>query len=164
MPEDLRTHGKTDHRYFGPDAQFRYQREAEAPREDEGFAAIERRAFVRRNAAAGSRRAVFFDPLHSDPLDDVLRNYEAEGFLPIGIAWRPGGGAPLQLKYPYFECVHVAGPPICWCRKPLPGLVLQAVAQFDIDLRTSILIGDTAADRTMAGRLGLASRDAKVKK
>jgi len=34
----------------------------------------------------------------------------------------------------------------CDCRKPAPGLILQAAKELDIDLRQSILIGDTKED------------------
>ena len=34
----------------------------------------------------------------------------------------------------------------CLCRKPLPGLVLQAVEALDIDLSHSVLIGDNLTD------------------
>ena len=53
MPEDLKARGKSDHRYFGPDAQFRYQREVEIPSEDEGFRSIEKVAFERRAEPPG---------------------------------------------------------------------------------------------------------------
>lgn len=34
----------------------------------------------------------------------------------------------------------------CACRKPQPGLILQATEELDIDLRQSILIGDNLSD------------------
>ena len=34
----------------------------------------------------------------------------------------------------------------CECRKPNPGLILQAAKEFDIDLSESILIGDKESD------------------
>lgn len=39
----------------------------------------------------------------------------------------------------------------CDCRKPEPGLILQAARDFDIDLRNSILIGDKISD-ILAGK------------
>ncbi|MBC7963697.1 MAG: D-glycero-beta-D-manno-heptose 1,7-bisphosphate 7-phosphatase [Steroidobacteraceae bacterium] len=34
----------------------------------------------------------------------------------------------------------------CNCRKPLPGMLKEAAQRFDIDLKTSIMIGDKLAD------------------
>lgn len=34
----------------------------------------------------------------------------------------------------------------CNCRKPLPGMLLEAAARYDIDLENSIMIGDKLAD------------------
>jgi histidinol-phosphate phosphatase family protein len=39
----------------------------------------------------------------------------------------------------------------CRCRKPEPGMLLDAAAELDIDLRSSWMIGDTDAD-VLAGR------------
>lgn len=39
----------------------------------------------------------------------------------------------------------------CDCRKPLPGLLLQAADEFSIDLRTSWMVGDAWTD-VMAGQ------------
>ena len=158
QPEDLRAHGKTDHRYFGPDAQFRYQREVEPPSPQEGFRTIEQRQFVRERVTPRSGRAIFFDPAEVTPaIAKSLRNHQLEGWTLIGLAWRPGG-QPVRvvedLDYHYSECTHPAGPPICWCRKPLPGLVLEAAKKHEIDVAASIILGDAAADRTMAARLG----------
>jgi aryl-alcohol dehydrogenase-like predicted oxidoreductase len=159
MPQDLRAHGKTDHRYFGPDAQFRYQRDMEPPSEEEGFKSIERRAFERRANGEDGGKAVFFDPTEvTAAAVDALRAFQQDGFLLFGLAWHPPGTNKPRLSgidYEYQECVHPAGPPICWCRKPLPGLVLECALLHRLDLRQCILVGKSVADQTMATRLGM---------
>lgn len=52
------------------------------------------------------------------------------------------------------SCPHDAGPPACWCRKPIPGRVLEFADRARVDLARSIVVGSSAADRTMAERLG----------
>jgi histidinol-phosphate phosphatase family protein len=47
-----------------------------------------------------------------------------------------------------FYCPHEEG--ACDCRKPLPGMVLQAKAKWDIDLGASLLVGDSSRDRLLA--------------
>jgi histidinol-phosphate phosphatase family protein len=44
-----------------------------------------------------------------------------------------------------FYCVHRANEN-CDCRKPRPGMLVQAANQFKIDLKQSIFIGDSATD------------------
>ena len=50
-------------------------------------------------------------------------------------------------------CPHEDG--VCNCRKPLPGLIRQAVDKWNIDLSRSILIGDTDRDRELAANCGI---------
>jgi D-glycero-D-manno-heptose 1,7-bisphosphate phosphatase len=50
-------------------------------------------------------------------------------------------------------CPHEEG--ACMCRKPQPGLVLEAQIRWDIDLSASVLIGDSEADRELAARCGM---------
>lgn len=45
-------------------------------------------------------------------------------------------------------CPHDEG--VCACRKPLPGLVFDAERQWNIDLSSSLLIGDSDIDRQLA--------------
>ena len=47
--------------------------------------------------------------------------------------------------HPEFQCV---------CRKPAPGMLLQAAAELNIDLRASVLIGDNAPDVGVARAVG----------
>jgi D-glycero-D-manno-heptose 1,7-bisphosphate phosphatase len=44
----------------------------------------------------------------------------------------------------------------CNCRKPKPGMVLEAAKEWDIDLSSSIMIGDSKLDRDLAKNCGLA--------
>jgi D-glycero-D-manno-heptose 1,7-bisphosphate phosphatase len=56
----------------------------------------------------------------------------------------------------------------CRCRKPLPGMLLEAASRFDIDLASSVMIGDKLADvgaglaagcRTILVRTGYGTTD-----
>lgn len=50
-------------------------------------------------------------------------------------------------------CVHEEG--ACDCRKPLPGMVLKAAQKWDIDLGSSIMVGDSLTDRELALACGM---------
>lgn len=51
-------------------------------------------------------------------------------------------------------CPHDAGPPVCWCRKPIPGSVIEFARREGVALAQSTVVGSGAADRTMAERIG----------
>jgi histidinol phosphatase-like enzyme len=51
-------------------------------------------------------------------------------------------------------CPHGAGPPVCWCRPPLPGLPLAFAHTHRIDPVRLTVIGVSAAHRTLARVLG----------
>ncbi len=51
-------------------------------------------------------------------------------------------------------CPHGAGPPVCWCRKPLPGLALLAIAKHRLDPGRCLFVGDGPQDPGFARRLG----------
>lgn len=52
-----------------------------------------------------------------------------------------------------FCCPHEEG--TCECRKPRPGLILQACLKWEIDLANSLLIGDSPADEELARRCNM---------
>jgi D-glycero-D-manno-heptose 1,7-bisphosphate phosphatase len=53
-----------------------------------------------------------------------------------------------------YVCPHDEG--ACECRKPAPGLLLQALRDFpDVDPRASVLFGDSPSDLEAARRAGL---------
>ena len=53
-----------------------------------------------------------------------------------------------------FMCPHAPGDE-CLCRKPRPGLLLQAAQELDLDLGQSILIGDALSDLQAGQAAGL---------
>lgn len=61
-------------------------------------------------------------------------------------------GAHLDAVY---FCPHYVGD--CDCRKPKPGMILQAQREWDIDLGQSILIGDSETDLQAADAAGVRS-------
>lgn len=55
-----------------------------------------------------------------------------------------------------YHCPHYAEP--CECRKPKPGMILQAIEDFNIDPAQSFMIGDRSSDAiagTTAGCCGI---------
>lgn len=45
----------------------------------------------------------------------------------------------------------------CSCRKPQPGLLLQAIAEYNIDVRRSVMIGDKETDLRAGSAAGICS-------
>jgi histidinol phosphatase-like enzyme len=102
---------------------------------------------------------------------ESLARFHNEGWLLFAHAWRPevtrGQIAPasvdesfqrarelLAVEIDFTYCPHDAGPPVCWCRKPIPGSVVEFAMRRGVSLTSSIVVGRSAADRTMADRLG----------
>src|SRR5262249_33641710 len=52
-----------------------------------------------------------------------------------------------------FCCVHEEH--TCNCRKPRPGMIIEAVSKWDIDLTQSVLVGDSPQDRELALACGM---------
>jgi histidinol phosphatase-like enzyme len=65
----------------------------------------------------------------------------------------------LQLSIAVLRCTHPAGPPVCWCRKPMPGLALAFARANDVDLAKSLHVGHGPADRGFAIRAGIEYAD-----
>lgn len=53
----------------------------------------------------------------------------------------------------WFVCPHAEG--ACECRKPLPGLVAQALARFGVAGTDAFIVGDAASDMLAGSALGL---------
>jgi len=177
-PEVLRERGKDDPRYFGPDAQFRYERTVEPPSEAEGFESLTLRPFVRASNPNATEKAIVldFDDLVIDDAfilqkrRSTLQQYTHDGWLLFAHAWRPAiakGALSIEDASAAFDqtkaalgidltvacCPHDAGPPICWCRKPIPGSLIEFAIHRGVALNQSIIVAHSAADRTIAERL-----------
>jgi aryl-alcohol dehydrogenase-like predicted oxidoreductase/histidinol phosphatase-like enzyme/predicted kinase len=107
----------------------------------------------------------------------VLARYQAEGWRLLGLSWQPeiadevltraqvdagfarmqeGLGLAVEVEY----CPHGAGPPSCWCRKPLPGLGVVFIQRHRLDASRCIYVGAGPQDPGFARRLGFQYMDA----
>lgn len=101
---------------------------------------------------------------------DVLARHASDGWLLFVHAWRPQLARDettqheasacfarlrelLGVEIDSACCPHDAGPPVCWCRKPIPGSVLAFASRRGVSLAQSLVIGASAADKTMAERI-----------
>ena len=170
-PAEMRRH--RDPGVFGPGVLFRYLRELEPPQLDEGFAALEVRRFVRTSDPARTARAVIL--WCADAILDghgaLLQRYAREDWRLIRLSWNPEIAAGsitaadadaalarsadrLGVAMDVRCCPHPAGPPICWCRKPLPGLGVVMIHAHGLDASRCIYVGEGPQDPGFARRLG----------
>ena len=160
-PADLRELAKREQGVLAPTSQMRAARELEPPAADEGFADVERLEF-KRAQHDGTREGVFV------AASAVRENgWVAAGDAPhLVFDWLPDGtAAALAAEVEHVAahatgtvesavCPHPGGPPTCWCRPPLPGLILAFARAHDVDWSRSTLVGTSPAHRTLATTLG----------
>jgi aryl-alcohol dehydrogenase-like predicted oxidoreductase len=177
-PEEMKQAVKNDISAFAPGVQFRHQRELEPPDPAEGFSRIDVMPFERTRDPALTNKAliVWCDETLADR-GAVLRHYRDEGWLLLGLAWRPQIAdqtmtsedveadfsrlqEQLGVSIDVLYCPHAAGPPKCWCRKPLPGLGVVFIHRHRLDPSRCIYIGSGPQDPGFARRLGFQYRDA----
>jgi diketogulonate reductase-like aldo/keto reductase/predicted kinase len=119
--------GADDNTYLPPLALMRMVKQLEVPTTAEGFTSLESRPFVRVHRAGSPGR-----------------------FVAAG-AKAPSSDVPTLV---FDQCAHRDGPPSCWCRMPLPGLLMEFAHQQKLDLRQCELIGSTEVHQVMAAMLG----------
>jgi D-glycero-D-manno-heptose 1,7-bisphosphate phosphatase len=61
----------------------------------------------------------------------------------------------IRIAKVYFCPHHPDITGICKCRKPEPGMILQAVKEFDLDISESVLIGDKESDLEAGRNAGI---------
>jgi len=123
---------------IAPNVLFRTLRDLEPPSDDERFASLERVPFVRKPTThgEGARFHVGWQPNATDAwIADMRAKAEKDG---------------AQFVY----CTHEGGPPRCWCRPPLPGLLLAFAEAHGVDLARSVVISSTTVHRKMAEIVG----------
>ncbi len=122
-------------------------------------------------------------PADADDLDvdvgraETLREHADRGCRLLGLSWQPEIaegkrtraevdaifaemnerlGLSIEIEY----CPHAAGPPRCWCRKPLPGLGVLLIHRHGLDPATCVYVADGPQDAGYAQRLGFPYRPA----
>lgn len=169
---------KIDVAAFPPNVLFRYQRELEPPDPSEGFSSIEHVPFTRVANFACVNRAVITwcdEPSQLEALAPALREHQETGRVICVLSWQPGIeagtdtedavrasftaiGERAGLSFTLDVCPHGAGPPRCWCRKPLPGLGVALVHRHKLDPTHCLLVGDGPQDAGFARKLGFSHR------
>ena len=160
-PAELRELAKREQGVLAPTSQMRATRELEPPAIDEGFVAVERREFTRAQPSR-TREGVFV----------AASAVREDGWIAAGDAphlvfdWLPdGSGDALAAEVERVAahttgvveaavCTHPGGPPACWCRPPLPGLILAFARAHELDWSRSTLVGTSPAHRALATTLG----------
>ncbi len=169
-PEKLRALSKKDPQAFLPTVQLRARRDLEPPSEDEGFDAIERVTFERRARPWEQNAGLVVElktwlALSAEEAARVREELSPRRTLVF--AWKESGSvedvtgtareaaAAAVLGVPDVAlCPHPGGPPSCWCRPPLPGLIVPWLREHAIDPRRSSLLGSHASHQAMARALG----------
>jgi aryl-alcohol dehydrogenase-like predicted oxidoreductase len=156
-PEELKAHSR-EPGVLTPTSQMRALRELEPPEPEEGFAAIERRAFAREGlpgrdgvfvaAAAWEAALEHGDSGAPHLVFDWAEDATALDTAAARLAALVSGPVETAL------CPHGGGPPRCWCRPPLPGLPLAYARAHGVDPARSLLVGTSPAHRTLATALG----------
>jgi aryl-alcohol dehydrogenase-like predicted oxidoreductase/histidinol phosphatase-like enzyme len=144
---------------------------------------VNRAVFVWCDGILGRSRSGARTPVSADDVDvvegrgAVLRRYRDEGWRIVGLSWQPeiaaGTRTPdqaeavltrmrewLDVEMDTMYCPHGAGPPVCWCRKPLPGLAVVAIVRHQLDPARCLFVGDGPQDPGFARRLGFYYRPA----
>jgi D-glycero-D-manno-heptose 1,7-bisphosphate phosphatase len=104
----------------------------------------------------------------SEGIFKLVRKYSDSGYLIIVITNQAGIAKGIYSEKEYFDltewmveqfrkegikiskvyhCPHhpdITG--VCNCRKPEPGMILQAISDFDLDISQCVLIGDMESD------------------
>jgi histidinol phosphatase-like enzyme/predicted kinase len=108
----------------------------------------------------------------------TLRRYQERGFRLLGLSWQPeiDDGtrtaaavdavfgrmkALMDIELEVEYCSHGAGPPRCWCRKPLPGLGVLFIHRHQLNPATCVYVGEGPQDPGFARRLGFTFRTAR---
>jgi adenylate kinase family enzyme len=160
-PAKLKLVARDEPGLLTPTQQMRAFRELEPPGEDEGFSSLEHVPFER--APGTGRTGVFVaaSATAAIPLRDVDPDAPYLVF-----DWRPESAASdiddavaalarvVSAEVEGRLCPHPGGPPTCWCRPPLPGLVLDFARRQRVDPARSVVVGTSPAHRTLANAVG----------
>lgn len=151
-PQELAA--QKDNTGLPPLAQLRMLRALESPTRAEGFTTLETQPFARLPRPGAVHAGTF-----------VAASVAGRAPPPVGptllFDWRPGAAPEerdaLAKAHPHATvawCTHPAGPPACWCRPPLPGLLLAFAHAQQLELSRCTLYGNSDTHQVMAGVVG----------
>ena len=166
-PDEIRVRARHEAGWLTPTSQMRTLRELEPPSTDEGFIAVDRIPFERSVIHGGRRPGLFVAaaaPGRPGWVPAFAQTYSTSPCLifdwdPDGstsaldaafASVHPGRTGPVEVAL----CSHAGGPPVCWCRPPLPGLVLAFARAHHLDLSGSVLLGTSPTHRSLATAVG----------
>jgi hypothetical protein len=146
---------------------MRAQRELEVPSIDEGLAQVDRLPFSRAAISLRTQMGVFVAAGAMTGPDWKSAIEQGNPRAPhLVFDWCPKGcshalavaagllSAVVTGPVESSVCQHGDGPPSCWCRPPLPGLLLAFARVHSIDPSRSLVLGTTPAHRRLAMTLG----------
>lgn len=140
-PDEMKALQRTEPNSFPPRVLVQWPGKLEEPSLDEGFTEVVHLPFER--SAGGTRRALVLDAAairDHGPTEGQRAQVEqalADGWLVFAVGWTGGGPAPGDVVFdgvpiPTKWCTHPPGPPVCWCRPPLPGLLAELIVEHDL--------------------------------
>jgi len=136
--------------------------------------------FLDRDGVINAERGHVFRREHFEFLPGIFkkcRKYASSGYLIIIVTNQAGIAKGIYTEKDYetltewmltqfrnegikisevYHCPHhpeITGP--CTCRKPEPGMILQAIKEFDLDISKCVLIGDKETDLEAGRRAGI---------
>lgn len=148
-PDEFAALAKTDPGVFGPRVHARYAQTFEAPSADEG---LEVEVVPARTVDRGGPPWYAIDLktlLEMDPAS-VEAAHDGEARPVVAIAWQPTDvqlqaldalRETLGVPLPLYACSHPPGPLVCWCRPPMPGLLLAAAHDHGLSLGAATYVG-----------------------
>jgi aryl-alcohol dehydrogenase-like predicted oxidoreductase len=156
-PPELKKAARRGRGVLTPTQQMRALRELEPPAGDEGFTSIEHVTFAR--AERDGRPAAFVAAAAAAHAGATQVGPDTPRLV---FDWCPDGATDdlvrlarsLSASAEWAACTHPGGPPTCWCRPPLPGLVLDFARRNGVDPARSVVIGASSAHRALANALG----------
>jgi aryl-alcohol dehydrogenase-like predicted oxidoreductase len=153
-PDELRELSRRDPNAFLPNVQFRYRRELEPPAIEEGFSEVEIVPFERAPRAGHDREGLV---IAADRLRSLMSEITGFAGKVLAFAWldgtKPEPVVPAGVELAV--CAHGGGPPVCWCRPPLPGLVLEWMLRERVDPLRTRFYGANPQHRALASALGM---------
>jgi hypothetical protein len=167
-PQSVREMARREPGIMLPANQMRAYRQLEPPSSDEGFVAVDHVPFARTpHASPDAPGGVFVAAsVLARPSWEAAISDAAPRSPYLLFDWRPGATADVLSEdverlassiggsVVSALCPHAAGPPVCWCRPPLPGLMLEFARMHGLDVTRSFVVGAGPAHRTLANTLG----------